>query len=627
MSSLFAELKRRNVFRVALFYIVSAWVVVQVAETVLPLFDVPDGALRAVVVILVLGFPLALVFAWVFEMTPEGLKLEKDIPASPEIRRHTSHKLNWATLIVAVLAIGLLIADRMVPEAAVVEPQQTVDSGAATDPEAETRSTAQNEPNPASIAVLPFEDMSPDGDQQYFSSGIAEEILNVLVAVDGLEVASRTSAFRFQDRADVGIPGIARELDVRHVLEGSVRKAGDTIRITAQLIDGLSDKHLWSETYDRALTAENVFAIQDEIASAIVSALQETIALPTSSQATVSASTDNLDAYELYLEARGLFNARDRLDRAERLLAQAVELDPDFASAWAIRAAIYMLDSEYGDLGVPRDVAVDRVEEYAARTLSIDPDSALAIAVLAFNREIEARAGRANYKIAELVDDLTRAIEIDPKNASARNWLGITYGEIGHLDKALAQFQQCAADHPHYAPCVENAYDTLTSMGRVDEALEAYLAALESGAVTDEWVNLRLLAHFGMKAHFLFVTNQSHYLPGWRRHGEIWEAWNDLDADHDALVRDIRSYADRHLDLSDSASDLVNVLVPLGGSFDLLPFAILFWGPEYSKYRQSDAFRDRVVHLSVDEYWREHGFPPQCRPIVTADGDDDFECD
>jgi len=619
--SLWAELKRRNVFRVALFYIVSAWVVVQVAETVLPMFDVPEVALRAIVVILALGFPLVMVFSWAFELTPDGLKLDRNAHADPAGDQHTSRKLNWATLIAAVLAIGLLVADRLMPEPSVATAEPALAN--LDSPADRVSAEADDAVDPASIAVLPFEDLSPNGDQGYFSDGIAEEILNVLVRIDGLEVASRTSAFRFRDRDDIGIPGIARELEVRHVLEGSVRKAGDAIRVTAQLIDGQSDKHLWSDTYDRSLTAENVFAIQDEIATAIVEALRGSIALPGAEALEVGARTDSLDAYELYLEARALYNARNRMDRADEQLARAVEIDPEFAAAWAIRAAIYMLDDEYGHLGIARDVSVARYEEYAATALANDPDNALAIAVLAFGRLTEARFGRARHSISQIIDDLERVIALDPKNASARNWLGVAYGEVGELEAALAQFQTCNEDDPYYAPCAENVYDTLTSLGRMDEALAAYLRALEAGATTDGWVNLSLLVHFDLKAHFMSVTNQSLYLPGWRRHGELWAAWRNLGGNHEALAREIRAYADEHLDLADNSSHVVNLLVPLGGSFDLNPFSILIWDEAYVNYRQSPEFRKRVRDLDIHAYWRENGFPPQCQSVR----EDDFGCE
>jgi len=635
--NLFSELKRRNVFRVGLFYIVAAWVVVQVAETLLPVFAVPDSAIRAIVLVLALGFPLALVFAWVFELTPDGLKLDKNAQADPAARQQTSHKLNWATLVAAVLAIGLLVADRLLPQQAsglavdvALDVSPDVASGRDPAPEAgpaETPERAEASIDAASIAVLPFEDLSPSGDQGYFSDGIAEEILNVLVRIEGLEVASRTSAFRFRDRDDIGIPGIARELDVRHVLEGSVRKAGDAIRVTAQLIDGQSDKHLWSDTYDRSLTAENVFAIQDEIASAIVAALRESIALPDSARPEVGMQTESLDAYELFLEARAMYNQRKNLDRAEALLERAVDLDPEFAGAWAIRAAIYMLNSEYGFIDVTRDTAVQRVQEFSENALTIDPDNALALSVQAFNQQIEAREGRAEHDMQTIVDDLKRALELDPNNGSTRNWLGISYGETGEIELALEQFTRCADDDPYYSPCVENAYDSLAVLGRMDEALAAFRRALESGTVTEQWVNFALLAHFDMEVHFLFASNLPFYLPGWTRHDELWDAWRNLDANHDALARDLLAFIDGRDDLDKLSGGPQLLIVPLGGGYDFVPLSVLIWGPEYAKYRRSDAFKARMRALKIDDYWRRHGFPPQCRPIIGSNGEDDFECD
>ncbi|QKK03058.1 MAG: hypothetical protein HND55_10640 [Pseudomonadota bacterium] len=237
--NLFTELKRRNVFRVALFYIVAAWVVIQVAETLLPVFDVPDTAIRIIVLILALGFPLALVFSWVFEMTPEGIRREKDAEVDPETKQQTAQKLNWATLIAAVLAIGLLVADRLLPgPTAPATPSPALANDAVTD----AASTATR-PDPVSIAVLPFIDLSREGDQAYFSEGIAEEILNVLAGIDGLRVASRTSSFLFKNE-NKSIPVIAETLGVAYVLEGSVRKAGDRVRVMAQLIGAGSDAHL-----------------------------------------------------------------------------------------------------------------------------------------------------------------------------------------------------------------------------------------------------------------------------------------------------------------------------------------------------------------------------------------------
>jgi len=253
------------------------------------------------------------------------------VHVDPETKQQTAQKLNWATLIAAVLAIGLLIADRLLPEpAATATPEPALANDAVTD-----HASTVTGPDPASIAVLPFIDLSPDGDQAYFSEGIAEEILNVLARIDGLRVASRTSSFLFKNE-NKSIPVIADTLGVAYVLEGSVRKSGDRVRVTAQLIGAGSDAHLWSDTWDRELSAENLFVIQDEIANAIVAALGETMGLASDAEIHVAAATGNLDAYDLYLQTQSLrsvmspANARLRME----LLQRAVELDPEFGDAW-----------------------------------------------------------------------------------------------------------------------------------------------------------------------------------------------------------------------------------------------------------------------------------------------------
>jgi adenylate cyclase len=319
--NLFNELKRRNVFRVGLFYVVTAWLVIEVAETVLPLFEVPDGVLRGLVVLLVIGLVPALGLSWIYELTPEGIKRDAGPLAAEPQSSDTGRKLNWATLAVAIIAIGFMATDRMRPAPPVVAPTAAPTTAVTPAPTADTDtaigSDAVNSVDAASIAVLPFADLSPTGDQAYFSDGIAEEILNALTRVDGLAVASRTSAFQFKGR-EIGIPEIAEALSVRHVLEGSVRKAGDSLRITAQLIDASNDRHLWSETFDRSLTAENVFQIQDEIAVAITRALGVAMKLGGEQLVSSAGGTDDIDAYALYLEARTLYHQRKDLDSGGR---------------------------------------------------------------------------------------------------------------------------------------------------------------------------------------------------------------------------------------------------------------------------------------------------------------------
>ena len=294
----------------------------QVADIVLENIVAPSWVMQAFMLALALGFPLALFFAWAFELTPEGLKKEKDVDRTASIAPQTGRKLDYIIIGVMALALSYFIWESRFSssESATVE---------------EAVASAEK-----SIAVLPFVNMSDDPANEYFSDGIAEELLNALVKVKGLRVAARTASFAFKENKTISIPDIAQSLNVDHVLEGSVRKAGNTVRITAQLIDVRTDRHLWSGTYDREL--EDIFAIQDEIAGQIVQALK--IALGAGGQEAVAhflQPTENLDSYELYLQGRSFWQRRgeDNIRRAIDLFEQATQPDPQLARAWASLAA------------------------------------------------------------------------------------------------------------------------------------------------------------------------------------------------------------------------------------------------------------------------------------------------
>ncbi|HUG97698.1 MAG TPA: hypothetical protein VMQ83_00800 [Gammaproteobacteria bacterium] len=610
---LFAELKRRNVFRVALFYVVTAWLVIEVAETVLPLFDVPDGVLRGLVLLLVIGLVPALGLSWIYELTPEGIKRDADLSATDLQSPHTGRKLNWATLVVAVLAIGFLAVDRMSPA-----PPTGPTPGPAGSP---AISEAGTEVLDASIAVLPFTDLSPGADQEYFSDGMAEEILNALVQVEGLTVASRTSSFGFKGQESLGMPAIAGRLSVRHVLEGSVRRAGNNLRITAQLIDARVDRHLWSDTFDRPLTAENVFAIQEEIASAIVAALVDSLGIEIEDKVRLVQPTENLTAYEMYLRARALFQARSDLDVADDLLRQALEQDPDFVNAWELRAAVQTVIVEYGYTQLSQNEHDRRGVAFAERALAMEPNSGMALATMANLRLRATSRLLQRHDLGTIIRDLERAAELDPHNSSALNWLGLSLGHVGRLEDALQTFRRCTEVAPHFGPCGENHYDILWALGRPAEAFARMQDALAAGAVVSEYGNFALLAYFEEQTAFMLLANQSKWLPGWHRQRDVYEAYRDLDGDHAELLAEVLEFQSTRP--ADAASYAALLLVPLG-AFDVLPeYAMLVWGPEYAGYRRSPQFRRYMRENGALDYWREHGYPPQCRPL----GEDDFSCD
>ena len=352
MASLFEELKRRNVIRVGLVYLVVAWLVVQVADILLESFGTPEWVMKTFIAFLGLGFPIALIFAWAFEITPEGIKKEKDVDRSESIAPQTGRKLDFA--IIGLLAAGLIYF------------MATHDWGKSDEPGVEETAVAAGDERP-SIAVLPFVNLSDDPANEYFSDGLSEELLNVLVRIKGLRVPSRTSSFQYKG-TELDMRTIAEQLEVNHVLEGSVRKAGNRVRITAQLIDTASGYHLWAEDFSGEL--EDVFALQEETALKIAEALNLRLS-PLEQQAVQRRYTDNPTAYDAYLRGQALveyFVDPEKLEAARGHFEQALRLDPDYALALAGLATV---DAEYNRNIDPNPARLQRAEEFAQRALTL----------------------------------------------------------------------------------------------------------------------------------------------------------------------------------------------------------------------------------------------------------------
>jgi adenylate cyclase len=632
--SLWAEMKRRNVIRVALFYVVAAWLLVQVAETVLPLFDVPAGVLRGLVILLALGFVPALVFAWVYELTPEGLKRDTEVEVSEQTRQKSAHKLNWATLIVAVLAIGLLISDRLLWTPASTE-TAVARQAAHSDPESVAIAQADTQAHTgpvvpdASIAVLPFADLSPEGDQQYFSDGIAEEILNVLSRIEALSVTSRTSAFAFKSQSELSIPDIAASLGVRHVLEGSVRKAADTIRVTAQLIDARSDQHLWSETFDRTLTAENVFAIQDEIAAAITAALAGRLNVAIDAAPGAAGGTGDIDAYAAFLAGRDLFVNRnyDNLALSIEMLERAVEADPDFVRARGWLAMAYIVAPSWGYLG--RDFITLGVSA-AEATVAADPANAAALTALGFSRQA--------FPVSDYVgaiDYYQQAIAADPLSTTAHLWLAQSWRELGFFDRATIAVERCLDIDPNYPMCIFTRAEIAAMQGNYDEVVTRLLRVFETSH-QDTYPQF-----FGITARQdddVLLTLMLRELadvvgPGARwMVPELKRALSDEDYDRDAALARFEARLRSEYPDSPGATDLYTVTAwhLAFRAYDRVPansISAWWWAVGYPGLAESPYRREAMIQVRLPDYWREHGFPPQCRPIVMTSGAEDFTCD
>jgi TolB-like protein len=354
--SFFEELKRRNVVRVGVVYLIASWLLAQVADLLLENFQAPDWVIQAVLIVLLVGFPLALIFAWAFELTPEGIKKEKDVDRSQSITSVTGRKLDRAIIVVLVVALSYFIYESRF---------SATDEGEAALAESETSAAPAK-----SIAVLPFVNMSSDTEQEYFSDGISEEILNSLAKIKELKVAGRTSSFAFKGQ-NQDLRQIGDTLGVEHILEGSVRKAGAKVRITAQLIQVDDGFHLWSETYDRELN--DVFAIQDEIATAIL--VQLKAHLLEGEQIVIASPVAHSEAYDLYLLAKQRIYERTRpsLESAAELLDKAIAIDPEYAPAFAQRGITAMLlcDRQYGIL--PHEQSQTQAKLYLDQALRLDP--------------------------------------------------------------------------------------------------------------------------------------------------------------------------------------------------------------------------------------------------------------
>ena len=445
MSTLFQEFKRRNVIRVAVAYAVMSWLVLQVADMAVPALHLPEWVNSLIFLLLVLGFVPVLVFAWAFELTPEGIKLQKEVDRDRSITRETGKKLNHITLAALALVVVFVIGERFLfpPASAPVE-----------------QSLASSD---VSIAVLPFTDMSPNRDQDYFSDGISEEILNGLAKLKTMKVAGRTSSFAFKGRNE-DLREIGSALGVQHVLEGSVRKDGDQLRITAQLIKVSDGFHLWSETYDREL--QDVFAVQDEISAAIVKALRGNLL---GDEAPVLQTHEvGIAVYEKYLAARKKIVTRSNMNllEARAILEEIIAIEPDFPPALSSLAETLMLlrrDSffAYGDLD-PQE-ARRLATALLDHAIEIDPNFADAFAVRGLMLDSDRK-----WDEAEIA--LLRAVELNPSLSNAWTWLGNTAAAQNRIDESIGYYAEATAIDPLWLVPNSNLARQYSDLGRIDDA-------------------------------------------------------------------------------------------------------------------------------------------------------------
>jgi len=611
--SFFKELKRRNVFRVGIAYTVATWLLIQVTDTVFPRIGLPDSAVTLVIALLVIGFIPALIFAWAFEMTPDGIKREKDIDRTQSITPTTGRKLDRMIIGILTVTVAYLLIDKLVlQEPASAEPAQTT----------VTEAAVVGETNP-SIAVLPFVNMSADADNEYFSDGISEELLNVLVKVSSLHVASRTSAFAYKGK-ELPLSQIARELNVENVLEGSVRKAGNRVRITAQLINAKSDRHLWSETYERELV--DIFDIQEEISNHIVDALK--VALNVGETAALERAqrpTENAEAYELYLQGRYAWRLRheDNIRRSIELFEKAIVLDPNFARAYEGLASAWSVLPSWSDIGPAESLSHANIA--AVHALQLDPTLSEARAVLAESAFLE-------YRWADGIAAYQQALSNEPRNPTLHQWLGEAFGNMGLNARALAEMR-IAYELDPASPVINQSMTWLATANHEDDLALKHLEISNNLGVGEQAIfnALDAMARQG-KWDAIFAAFDTFDVP------EVVQ--NCYRAQQDPSLRaQVTAQLDQLMQVLEdarSAPIVIDCLAFTGQTDRASELAVAnidadwtaissFWSSNSATaaMRQTEVFRTALADMGLLDFYREHGWPDLCHPI----GQDDFQCD
>ncbi len=615
--SFFQELKRRNVFRVGIGYVVTAWLLLQVSDIVFPRIGLPDWAVTLVIALLAIGFVPALIFAWAFELTPEGIKREKEVDPDQSITPQTGRKLDRFIIVALSLVIVWFLIDDFY-----LRPQApAATAGADTAP---AKTAAAQADDATSIAVLPFVNMSADKDNEYFADGITEELLNVLVKVSALRVTSRTTAFAYKGK-DLPVGEIAKELKVANIVEGSVRKAGDRVRITAQLINAKTDQHVWSETYERKL--DDIFEIQEEISDNIVNALK--IALNVDEKKALDHAgqpTHNTQAYEYYLQGRYAWRQRheDNIRNAIRLFEKAIKLDPNFARAYEGLASAWGVLPAWSH--VSRAETMPREKAAAKRALELDP-------TLSEARAIMAEVASFEHRWADAIGAYERAVHDDPRDPTLHQWYGELLAYMGFNARALDQMR-IAYDLDPASPVINQSMawiaianrkpdlalkhaDISKGLGMVERGIYYKTEAL---AQKGEWdAGLKALKTLGNLPAYAKSCYRARRDPS--LNAKLRKELDRLLEDSPGATRD----AGLVLCLADAGeADRAARLVSADVANDWSAAQVFFRNSEAgTALRRTTAFRQTLQDLGLLDYYRANGWPDLCH----AKGEDDFECD
>lgn len=607
--SFFTELRRRNVFKVGVAYAVASWLLLQIVDLVLENINAPDWVMQVFMLGMAVGFPIAIIVAWAFEVTPDGVKLQKNVDRNESISKHTGTQLNRGIIMILSIAVVFLLTDRFRDDI----------FGQAEETGTQTENANFEIEKPAiidsrkTIAVLPFRDMSAAQDQAYFGEGIAEELLNALVKVDGLDVASRTSAFSLVDE-NLDIPAIAARLGVDHILEGSIRTSGQQVRVTAQLIEVEEDIHLWSETYDGSL--DDIFKIQDEITSKITAALK----LQLGSENQVSSAellTSNAEAYQMYLQGRQLWRQRSAasLREAIRLFSAAVELDPGFHRAWSNMAVAYVNLPDY-DRSYNENEGLERGLEAAERALAIYPQSTEALIIKANNHQL-------SCQIAEAARLYEAAIASNPADPTAHHWYAILLNAAGRTDLGLEHIQAARRIDPLISAVIAVEGSIYAAMGDYARAAElnrnAAALGINSGSLRGEGMNYLYAGEYD-KGVALLRKGWAAETPAQAETRELFLQALENPEQQAAFEQHLGKAVETK---SYDTYDDMEYLTLLGSAYvfdyqsDLKCAVVDYtvWAEPFREQRKTPEFFELMERSGLVEYWREFGWPDKCASL------------
>jgi len=608
--SLISELKRRNVFKVGGAYAVMSWLIIQLISTLVPALLLPEWTVRLVTILLIIGFPVALLFAWAFEMTAEGVKRTSDVSLDESITSTTGQKLNYVLVPALLIALFYML-------------YQQESGPTQTEPELINYTNIETT---QSIAVLPFADMSKDSDQEYFSDGISEEILNVLVKIPELQVAGRTSSFAYKGK-NQDLRTIGTELNVNHILEGSVRKSGTKLRITAQLIRSSDGFHLWSETYDREMN--DIFEIQDDISKSIAEALAISLGIK-QGDTLVKHRTDVPAAYEAYLKARAAYSRRNEgMNEAILHLSEVLIYDPNFVPAWALLAKTYSIVPYYqgniitGFSETSRDEMWDHYIPLAQRTvdlaLALDPNYPETLVA-------QANIYKEQYNYAMADRTYKRAIALNPRDADAYQQYTEVLIILGLTEKAVQEARIANTLDPNVPILMNVLAWALVTDNKPVEALEVINKALVIDPTLGSLYNNLLTANLLLRDLDAAIETTK-IRPGMDddRRAEQIQFFQDF-KNEPALINDHKTWL---------AVQFFRGRSSLAAIKDMDIMGLIIRLQERSRYGQFQAVngltsemwadpraRQMLDYQNILEGWQEAGFPSHCKPI----GDADFEC-